>query len=57
MIDDLKEALRKIFEDFDDEKQIKNLGNYFSGPNHDKACRDIYEQIKSEIIDNSNFYK
>ena len=32
MIYDIEEALREIFEDFDDENQIINMGNSVSGP-------------------------
>jgi phosphoheptose isomerase len=42
---DIKEALREIFKDFDDERQIMDLGNSFSvsEPKYLSACRDIFE--------------
>ena len=45
----IKNALGKIFEDFDDEKQMKNLGNSSTGTTHESACREIFEQLKSDI--------
>jgi len=53
----IKNALLKIFEDFDNEKQIKDLGNSSSGPTYESACRDILEQLRSEIKANSYIYK
>ena len=61
----IKKALRKIFEedfdaneksDFDENSQIKDLGNSFSGPIYENACRAIFEKLRNDLQQNK-FYK
>ena len=56
---EIKEALREIFEDFDDEKQMKDLGKSFSGDKatYESDCREILERLRNEIEAQANFYE
>ena len=56
MIYDIKEALREVFEDFNDEEQMVDLGNSFDGPTYESTCRDILEQLRSQIRAHADLY-
>ena len=56
---EIKEELKEIFEDFDDEKQMKDLGNVFSDNwvRYKSDCRKILERLRDGIEAHTNFYK
>ena len=45
----IRKALREVFKDFDVKSQMKDLGNSFSGPMYEHACRTIFDKLRNDL--------